>query len=59
MKASAPDPDRGIYSIAVAAELVGSGPRNLRQYEARGLLSPDRTSGGSGAIHYRRGYVDF
>lgn len=42
-----PDPDRGVYGITVAAELVGSGPQNLRQYEARGLVSPDRTAGGT------------
>ncbi|MBV9823557.1 MAG: MerR family transcriptional regulator [Actinobacteria bacterium] len=42
-----PDPDRGLYGIAVAAELVGSGPQNLRQYEARGLLTPQRTAGGT------------
>jgi MerR family transcriptional regulator/heat shock protein HspR len=42
-----PDPDRGVYGITVAAELVGSGPQNLRQYEARGLLNPDRTAGGT------------
>lgn len=41
------DPDRGVYGITVAAELVGSGPQNLRQYEARGLLSPQRTAGGT------------
>ncbi|HEX8094139.1 MerR family transcriptional regulator [Jatrophihabitans sp.] len=42
-----PDPNRGLYGIAVAAELVGSGPQNLRQYEARGLLTPQRTAGGT------------
>jgi MerR family transcriptional regulator/heat shock protein HspR len=42
-----PDPDRGLYGITVAAELVGSGPQNLRQYEARGLLTPQRTAGGT------------
>jgi MerR family transcriptional regulator/heat shock protein HspR len=42
-----PDPDRGVYGITVAAELVGSGPQNLRQYEARGLLNPTRTAGGT------------
>jgi DNA-binding transcriptional MerR regulator len=42
-----PDPDRGVYGITVAAELVGSGPQNLRQYEARGLLNPQRTAGGT------------
>jgi MerR family transcriptional regulator/heat shock protein HspR len=42
-----PDPNRGLYGITVAAELVGSGPQNLRQYEARGLLNPQRTAGGT------------
>lgn len=42
-----PDPDRGVYGITTAAELVGSGPQNLRQYEARGLVNPQRTAGGT------------
>jgi MerR family transcriptional regulator/heat shock protein HspR len=42
-----PDPARGVYGITVAAELVGTGPQNLRQYEARGLLTPQRTAGGT------------
>jgi MerR family transcriptional regulator/heat shock protein HspR len=42
-----PDPRRGVYAISVAAELVGTGIQNLRVYERRGLLTPDRTSGGS------------
>jgi DNA-binding transcriptional MerR regulator len=42
-----PDPDRGVYGITTAAELVGSGPQNLRQYEARGLVNPQRTTGGT------------
>jgi hypothetical protein len=37
----------GVYGISVAAELSGTGPQNLRLYEARGLLSPDRTGGGT------------
>ena len=41
------DPNRGLYGITVAAELVGSGPQNLRQYEARGLVTPQRTAGGT------------
>jgi DNA-binding transcriptional MerR regulator len=48
---TAPDPgpnrDLGVYSISVAAELVGNGVQNLRLYEARGLLEPDRTAGGT------------
>jgi DNA-binding transcriptional MerR regulator len=42
-----PDPTRGVYGISVAAELVGMGVQNLRAYEARGLLEPDRTEGGT------------
>jgi DNA-binding transcriptional MerR regulator len=42
-----PDGDRGVYGISVAAELVGTGVQNLRSYEARGLLEPDRTEGGT------------
>jgi Predicted transcriptional regulators len=42
-----PGPDRGVYGISVAAELVGMGVQNLRLYEARGLLEPDRTEGGT------------
>ena len=40
-----PDGDRGVYGISVAAELVGMGVQNLRLYEARGLLKPQRTEG--------------
>ena len=47
MKPRAPDPDRGVYGISVAAELVGTGVQNLRLYEARGLLEPARTEGGT------------
>ena len=43
----APDGDRGVYGISVAAELVGMGMQNLRLYEARGLLEPARTDGGT------------
>jgi DNA-binding transcriptional MerR regulator len=42
-----PDGDRGVYGISVAAELVGMGPQTLRLYEARGLLEPQRTTGGT------------
>jgi DNA-binding transcriptional MerR regulator len=31
----------------VAAELVGTGPQNLRAYERYGLLEPVRTEGGT------------
>lgn len=44
-----PEPDgaRGVFGISVAAELVGTGVQNLRSYEARGLLEPERTEGGT------------
>ena len=41
------DPTRGVYGISVAAELVGIGIQNLRAYEKRGLLEPQRTKGGT------------
>ncbi len=47
MAASQPDQARGVYGISVAADLVGTGVQNLRAYEARGLLEPDRTEGGT------------
>ena len=42
-----PERQRGVYGISVAAELVGMGVQKLRSYEARGLLEPERTDGGS------------
>jgi DNA-binding transcriptional MerR regulator len=38
---------RGVYGISVAAELTGAGVQNLRVYERRGLVQPDRTDGGT------------
>jgi DNA-binding transcriptional MerR regulator len=42
-----PDNTRGVYGISVAAELTGIGVQALRLYEARGLLEPARTEGGT------------
>jgi MerR family transcriptional regulator, heat shock protein HspR len=42
-----PDPARAVYGISVAADLVGNEPQNLRLYEARGLLAPARSDGGT------------
>jgi MerR family transcriptional regulator, heat shock protein HspR len=42
-----PDSTRPVYGISVAADLVGSGPQNLRLYEARGLVTPARSEGGT------------
>ena len=47
MTTSRSDPSKGVYGISTAADLVGTGLQNLRLYERRGLLSPDRTSGGT------------
>lgn len=41
------DRTRGVFAISVAAEMVSMEVQNLRVYERRGLLEPDRTSGGS------------
>ena len=38
---------RPLYAISVAAQLAGTGQQNIRLYETRGLLTPDRTSGGT------------
>ena len=39
--------DQGVYAISVAAEMVSMQIQNLRVYERRGLLDPDRTAGGT------------
>ena len=40
-------PERPRYMISVAAELVGMHPQTLRLYEAKGLVRPARTPGGT------------
>jgi MerR family transcriptional regulator, heat shock protein HspR len=40
-------PGRGLFSIAVAAELTGLHPQTLRIYEREGLLDPARSPGGT------------
>jgi MerR family transcriptional regulator/heat shock protein HspR len=39
--------DDGVYAISVAAAMVSMEIQNLRVYERRGLLTPDRTAGGT------------
>ena len=39
--------DRPRYMISIAAELVGMHPQTLRIYEAKGLVRPGRTPGGT------------
>lgn len=42
-----PDADLGLYAISVASQLTGVAPQTLRLYEARGLLDPARSEGGT------------
>ena len=37
----------GVYAISVAAEMVSMEIQNLRVYERRGLVDPDRSEGGT------------
>lgn len=37
------DEDRGVFMISVAAELAEMHPQTLRIYEARGLITPQRS----------------
>ena len=42
-----PADDHAVYGMAVAAELTGVTPAMLRAYEAKGLIRPHRTAGGT------------
>ncbi len=37
----------GVFAISVAAEMTSMQIQNLRVYERRGLVTPDRTAGGT------------
>ena len=37
------DEERGVFMISIAAELAHMHPQTLRMYEARGLISPQRS----------------
>ena len=39
--------ERGVFMISVAAELAAMHPQTLRMYEARGLIEPKRSPGGT------------
>ena len=41
------DPGRGVYGITTAAGLAGVSAATLRLYEQNGLITPDRTDGGT------------
>ena len=47
MSAGQASPDRALYTISVAAELVGLPLPTLRLYEEKGLVRPQRTEGGT------------
>ena len=40
-------PDQGVFAISVAARMASMQIQNLRVYERRGLVDPDRTAGGT------------
>ncbi|WP_395658447.1 MerR family transcriptional regulator [Nocardioides sp.] len=44
---SATRSSQGVFAISVAADMVSMEIQNLRVYERRGLLAPDRTEGGT------------
>jgi DNA-binding transcriptional MerR regulator len=39
--------DQGVFAISVAAQMASMEIQNLRVYERRGLVDPDRTPGGT------------
>jgi len=39
--------EQGVFAISVAAEMVSMEIQNLRVYERRGLVAPERTAGGT------------
>ena len=41
------DQSAPLFAISVAAQLSGTTIQNLRAYERRGLLTPERTEGGT------------
>ena len=45
--AGLPPPDQGVYGITTTAELSGAAAQSLRLYERHGLLTPDRSAGGT------------
>ena len=46
-KSGPPAADRGVYGISVAAELSGVSEQSLRLYERHGIVTPDRSPGGT------------
>jgi MerR family transcriptional regulator, heat shock protein HspR len=46
------DRRRGVFMISVAAELADMHPQTLRMYEARGLITPQRSAKGTRLYSY-------
>ncbi len=46
----------GVYAISVAAELVGTGQQNIRQYERKGLLTPGKDRRRHSPLQRKRPY---
>ena len=46
-KSQGVDNTQGVFAISVAADMVSMQVQNLRVYERRGLVDPDRTPGGT------------
>ena len=44
MPPGTPGPDKPIYTLSVAAEILATHPRTLMMYETVGLVTPHRTS---------------
>lgn len=42
-----PAPEHAVYAISVASELSGAAVQSIRLWEQRGLLTPQRTAGGT------------
>jgi MerR family transcriptional regulator, heat shock protein HspR len=47
------DHERGVFMISVAAELADMHPQTLRMYEARGLITPQRSPKNTRLYSYR------
>ena len=47
VRAETTERTRGVFAISVAADMTSMQVQNLRVYERRGLLSPERSSGGT------------
>jgi MerR family transcriptional regulator, heat shock protein HspR len=46
-EADVPERHEGVFAISVAADMASMQIQNLRVYERRGLVAPDRTPGGT------------